>query len=82
MSFYDVDLFQWPDEQAIRGLLKDNPSLNPSLSDLVAESWPDAVEAAAAETGLPESGFPADCPYSRDQLLDRKFLPGARARKN
>jgi hypothetical protein len=37
--------------------------------DVLAEVYADAVEIAAAETGLPSVGFPAACPYTLDQLL-------------
>jgi hypothetical protein len=33
-----------------------------------------AVERAAAETGLPAEAFPAECPYTLDQLLSPEFL--------
>ena len=34
-----------------------------------AEAYENAVERAALETGLPESAFPADCPFALKQLL-------------
>jgi hypothetical protein len=142
MSFYDVDLYQWPAEQArllregriaeadietiaegledmsrgtrnelrnrlrqllmhllkyefqpakrtqswlttianqradIGGLLKDNPSLRPTIPELIRETcWPDAVATASIETGLARSIFPVECSYSQQQILDLEFLP-------
>ena len=36
---------------------------------VLAEAYANAVEVAAAETGLVAGSFPAECPYGLDQLL-------------
>ena len=36
---------------------------------ILAEVYPEAVERAAAETGLAPQAFPSGCPYTLDQLL-------------
>lgn len=36
---------------------------------VLAEIYPEAVERAAAETGLPADRFPLECSYTLDQLL-------------
>jgi len=36
---------------------------------VLASVYAKAVELASAETGLPASSFPAECPYTLDQLL-------------
>jgi len=59
----------------IAGLLRQSPSLRQALPQSGAEAYPDAVEDAASETGLPEDTFPAECPFSEAQILDRAFLP-------
>jgi hypothetical protein len=41
--------------------------------DVLADAYADAVEEAAGETGLPAATFPADCPYTFDDLL--AFVP-------
>lgn len=41
--------------------------------------YPRAVADAADETGLPPATFPADCPYTLDQVLDETWLPGGDA---
>jgi hypothetical protein len=46
-----------------RGILRNH------ASDVLAEVYPQAVERAAAEAGLPPDRFPLECPYTLDQLL-------------
>jgi hypothetical protein len=55
--------------------LEQSPSLKRKLSESVIKAYPKAVEIAVDETGLPKSTFPESCPYTIDQLLDRKFYP-------
>jgi hypothetical protein len=56
-------------------LLKQNPSLKKELNHAIATAYPDALEIAIDETGLPESCFPKTCPYLVEQLLDKQFYP-------
>jgi hypothetical protein len=56
-------------------LFEDSPSLRRTIAASAAKIYPDAVEAACLETALPPSTFPRECPFSGDQILDRKFLP-------
>jgi hypothetical protein len=51
------------------------PSLRNALDGYIHDNYPHAVARAADETGLPRSAFPADCPYTANQLLDSEFLP-------
>ncbi|WP_426176195.1 DUF29 domain-containing protein [Massilia sp. TWR1-2-2] len=60
---------------AIEALLKDSPSLRPSVMQDVAEAFPVAVRRAAHETGLSVSAFPTVNPYSQNQLFDFDFVP-------
>jgi hypothetical protein len=55
-------------------LLKDMPSLNNAIEAYMADAYPVALGRAADETGLPQSAFPASCPFSKEQLLDRGYL--------
>jgi hypothetical protein len=55
--------------------LKNSPSLKRYLPETITAAYPDAVEIAITETGLPKSIFPESCPYSIEQLLDDKFYP-------
>ncbi|NJO16903.1 MAG: DUF29 domain-containing protein [Thioploca sp.] len=56
-------------------LFKQNPSLKSKLQDAVLEAYPNALDIAVDETGLPKSTFPKSCSYTIEQLLDRKFYP-------
>jgi hypothetical protein len=38
------------------------------------ENLAESVEEAAVETGLPESTFPRQCPWTLDQLMSRDLL--------
>lgn len=58
-------------------LLHDSPSLKPRFVDELEDSYISARLLAAGETGLPESVFPASCPFSLSQLLDEGFWPEA-----
>ncbi|HHC24626.1 MAG TPA: DUF29 domain-containing protein [Desulfobacterales bacterium] len=59
----------------IKRLLKTSPSLKHQMEKKITEAYSDAVEYAAAKTGIPESDFPQTCPYSMDEALDKNFYP-------
>jgi Domain of unknown function DUF29 len=59
----------------IAKLLKESPSLRPFVNEAVAEAYSEAREAASNETGLPETEFPTECPFTPDEVLSRDFLP-------
>ena len=58
--------------------LKDNPSLHARIEEFIADSYMDSVLIAAKETGMDESAFSVQCPYSENDLLDLEFYPGSR----
>lgn len=60
----------------IRQLFRQSPSLRHTLADSLSEVYRDAVERASIETDLPEKSFPAENPFTPEQILDRNFLPG------
>ncbi|WP_026079426.1 DUF29 domain-containing protein [Spirulina subsalsa] len=60
---------------AIEALLLDSPSLRGKLEQGLSIVYPKAVEAACQETGLIETIFPSSCPWTIDEILDRRFLP-------
>jgi hypothetical protein len=60
---------------AIEYLLRKHPGLQSKLADAVAEAYPLGTDLASAETGLPPTSFPAECPYALEQVLDRGFYP-------
>ncbi|OQW95242.1 MAG: hypothetical protein BWK79_03070 [Beggiatoa sp. IS2] len=59
----------------INKLLKTNPSLKSHVQDAIVNAYPDALEIAIDETGLPQSTFPESCSYTAEQLLDKTFYP-------
>ena len=56
-------------------LLRESPSLRPFVNEALTEAYDEAREAASNETGLPETDFPAGCPFSAGEVLSRSFLP-------
>src|SRR5580658_4194629 len=56
-------------------LLKRNPSLRSRIKTGLAGNYEFAARRAAIRTGLPESLFPAECPFAVEQILDPEFLP-------
>jgi hypothetical protein len=59
----------------IERLLRKNPSLKHTLDETIADAYGDAILMAAKETGLDESAFPSDCPYSQDRIFHPDYLP-------
>jgi len=55
--------------------LRDSPSLRPVLNEVLAEIYVDAREDAAEETGVSETDFPAECPFTIGEVLSRSFRP-------
>ena len=51
-------------------VLKEMPSLRPQLDTFIAEAYPHARARAADQTGLGLAAFPAELPYTSEQLLD------------
>jgi hypothetical protein len=56
-------------------LLRQAPGLKSVVNEVIAEAYPDAVELASDETQLSIATFPAACPYTFGQLLDKTFYP-------
>ena len=55
--------------------LADNPSLNARLPEAISNAYRLALVEAERETGLPETTFPVECPWSFDQLSSPSFWP-------
>ena len=53
--------------------LLDSGTLRKYADEVLSQSYGEAVEQAAAETGLPQETFPSECPYSLDGLLSKEF---------
>jgi hypothetical protein len=69
----------------IRRLLRDSPSLKREVEPMSRDVYRDSVRAAAIETRLGESAFPATLPYSVDQIFERALpadeLPDPRSNR-
>jgi hypothetical protein len=59
----------------IHRLLRKMPSLQGELPETFGDAYEDARLRAAGETGLQDSVFPAQCPWTVEQVLDVGFLP-------
>ena len=57
-------------------LIADNPGLKPQRLERFRSAYADARDLAARETRLGPAAFPAECPYSLEQAMDRDFWPG------
>ena len=53
----------------ISELLEENPSLKPYLEEALQKAYLKGVVLAVGETDLPNSTFPAECPYSLIEIL-------------
>lgn len=56
-------------------LLEDSPSLRVKIQPNLRHLYQRSVQLAVLETGLPRSHFPAECPFTVEQILDPEFLP-------
>lgn len=61
----------------VRDLLRKNPGLQANLQARFLESYPKGVDWAVIETNLPETTFPAECPWTFKQTMDDNFWPEA-----
>ncbi|CAN7261202.1 DUF29 domain-containing protein [Mesorhizobium sp. LjNodule214] len=60
----------------ISKLIDESPSLKTYPRKQLASEFEFARLKAVDETGLPEAGFPVDCPYQIADVLNRDFFPG------
>ncbi|CAC5342216.1 MULTISPECIES: DUF29 domain-containing protein [Planktothrix] len=61
--------------QRIEDALENSPSLKPFLENIFIQCYQGAKKLAAAETGLPRSFFPENCPFSIEETLNIDYLP-------
>ncbi len=54
---------------------QDSPSLKPYFLEVFDESYQDAIDLAAAETGLPRNTFPNQSPFTPQDTLNSDYLP-------
>lgn len=60
----------------LRRELTDSPSLRSYPATVLSDLYETARLDASGETGLPLETFPAECPFTIEQILDPEFLPG------
>ncbi|MGU3360179.1 DUF29 domain-containing protein [Methylobacterium sp. M6A4_1b] len=53
--------------------MEDSPSLRGQCDEVLTRAYRRARIEAAAETDLPESAFPMECPYTVDEVMTRDF---------
>jgi hypothetical protein len=56
-------------------LVAESPSLRHYPAEVLAREYTVARLRASAETGLPESAFPEECPFTIEQVLAPDFWP-------
>lgn len=61
--------------QRLRDTFKTSPSLYRFFEEIFNESYQDARELAAAETGLSIKIFPPESPFTVEEVLNADFLP-------
>jgi len=61
--------------QRIELIFRTSPSLRREMMDEIAYAYPRARKKAAIETNLALSTFPADCPWTVEEILDEDWLP-------
>ena len=59
----------------IEHIVDDSPSLREFAIERLGEAYSDARERVVEELGLLQPDFPADCPFTPDQILAPDFLP-------
>ncbi len=64
------------ERRRILHILKENPSLQLSFEDLLAEAYRNGRDLAMGETNLSDRTFPAACPYTWENIIAEDFYPG------
>lgn len=58
-----------------RDFLNESPSLTAVMSDIIDHAYEISILWVERDTGLPETIFPATCPFTYDQMADDGFWP-------
>jgi Domain of unknown function DUF29 len=61
--------------EQIADLLDESPSLRTLPDRDLAKTYKSAITKAVRDTGLPETSFPTECPFTPEQILAADFLP-------
>jgi hypothetical protein len=59
----------------IHVVLRDSPSLRPTVPSVIRDSYDYAAKQAARETSLSAATFPASCPWTPEQIIDEDWMP-------
>ena len=59
----------------IRQCLKENPSLQPKIVDILIDAYDYAIDTIIKQTNVDENLFPSSCPYELEQILNDDFYP-------
>jgi len=62
--------------EQIADLLEESPSLRALPAREQTKVYSSAITKAVGDTGLPEAGFPAECPFTPQQILAEGFSAG------
>jgi Domain of unknown function DUF29 len=65
----------WEQRLQINSIIEDSPSLRPFFVEVLAKSYENARGVAARETRMQLGAFPAECPFTPEQILSEDFLP-------
>jgi hypothetical protein len=52
-----------------------NPSLKSKMNEILSDAHRVALSKAAKETALDKKTFPAECPYTFEQIMNNEFYP-------
>ena len=61
--------------EQVTELIEESPSLRSLPTADLGKIYRLAVSKALRDTGLPEATFPAECPFTPEQILSEDFLP-------
>ena len=61
--------------EQVTELIEESPSLRSLPAADLGKIYRLAVSKALRDTGLPEATFPAECPFTPEQILSEDFLP-------
>lgn len=70
---WQLSIFSARDEITV--IVTDSPSLKEVLTESVGQAYLKAKKRASIETGLKDSAFPAECPYTLADILNDDFWP-------
>jgi hypothetical protein len=59
----------WGERREVQQILKENPSLNPYLSEAISIAYADGVSLIERETDVPLDSTPVTCPFSEFEIL-------------